>query len=133
MNNYNPFGYSPMTQPQYQQPIQQPAPVQQAPYQNGGQFYFVSSKDEAEKWIVGQGQTVYLFDTSNDCFYIKAVAKNGLPQPLECFAYKKVEDTPKEVKSVEYATVNQLNEVVDKLESEIKKLKPAKKGVKKDE
>lgn len=133
MNNYNPFSYNPTTyQPIQQQPMQQPMQQPQS-YVNGSQLYYINSKEEAEKWVVGQGQTVYLFDNANNIFYIKSVAKNGLPQPLEAFAYQKVEEEPKVAKSVEYATVDQLEALSKKIESEIKKLKPIKKGVKKDE
>lgn len=134
MNNYfNPYGFSQPNQQPIQQPVQQP--VQQPQFQNGGLFFFVNSKEEAEKWVVSQGQTVYLFDVNNGVFYAKTVNRNGLPQPIEIFEYsKKIEEPKEEIQEIEYVSKEEFEDSMEKLKNEIKKLKPIrKKEVKKDE
>lgn len=142
MNNYfNPYGFSQPNQQPIQQPIQQSIqqpvqqPVQQPQFQNGGLFFFVNSKEEAEKWIVSQGQTVYLFDVNNGVFYAKTVNRNGLPQPIETFKFSKMVEEPKEeIQEIEYVSKEEFEDSMEKLKNEIKKLKPIrKKEVKKDE
>lgn len=122
-NSYQPMmNQLPVQQPQIQQPT-----VTTPTYNNGGQFFFVNSKDEAEKWIVNQGQTVYLFDVNKGIFYEKSVGRNGLPQPIQTYQYKKeeiVEPEKKDEPKVEYVTKEEFLEMQTKLKSEIKKLKP---------
>ena len=57
--NYNPYG----------QQINQTAPAQQ--FKPAISIYHVNNKQEAENWMVEPGQTVYLFDNTNNRFYIK--------------------------------------------------------------
>lgn len=89
----------PMTYPQYlQQQIQQlqnQVPPQPQPVsQNGGSFFFVNNKQEAENWMVNAGQTVFFFDRNASVFYIKTVAQNGLSQPIEVYDYTQRMTTP---------------------------------------
>lgn len=85
-NNPYPMNYSQYLQQQIQQ-LQNQIPQQQPTTQNGGAFYFVNNKQEAENWMVNAGQTVFFFDRNASVFYIKTVAPNGLSQPIEVYDY----------------------------------------------
>lgn len=126
-NPYQQIQPVPMAQPSQQQAAQ-PAQVVNPlnpQYNNGGNFFYVNNKDEVDNWIVNQGQTVYLFDTTNSLFYIKGVGKNGSPLPLEVYEYHKHTEAPKEDEpAVEYVTKEEFLEMQAKLKAEIKKLKP---------
>lgn len=102
MNYYNyPFN------PVFSNPVQ---------FNNGGNYYFVNSKQEAENWIVNPDSTVFLLDRTNKCFYIKTVEKSGQVKPLEVYTFEQAETIDK---PSEYAT----KEDIEKLRSEIKEIK----------
>lgn len=85
-------------------------------FNNGGNFYYVNSKQEAENWIVNPDSTVFLLDRTNKCFYIKTVEKSGLAKPLEVYTYEQKEVVSK---PSEYAT----KEDIESIRSELKELK----------
>ena len=99
MNYYN-YPFNPVIQPQFT---------------NGGNFYFVNNKQEAENWIVNPDSTVYLFDRNNKQFFIKTVEKSGQVKPLEVYTYEQTEV----VETNEYATKDDIKN----LQAEIKELK----------
>lgn len=134
-NPYAASNYQPV-QPMIPQPTQQqvqPTIPTTSQYSNGGNFFYVNNKEEVDNWIVNQGQTVYLFDTTNSLFYIKGVAKNGSPLPLEVYEYHKHNEQPKEEEVIEYVTKDEFNAMKKKLQSEIKRLKPLNKPRKEDD
>jgi len=92
-----------------------PVFTNQPVFTNGGQFYFVNNKQEAENWIVNPDSTVYLFDKANKQFFVKTVEKNGQVKPLEVYSYKQTEV----VETKEYAT----KQDIKNLQAEIKELK----------
>lgn len=58
---------------------------------------FVNGIAEADSWVVQRGQSVRLFDRNQNTFYVKSVADNGMPNPLEIYDYTKREmKAPKE-------------------------------------
>ena len=85
-------------------------------FNNGGNFYYVNSKQEAENWIVNPDSTVFLLDRSNKQFFIKTVEKSGQVKPLEVYTFEQTETIDK---PSEYAT----KEDIEKLRSEIKEIK----------
>lgn len=117
---YNPSLYAPQMQtyPQfnsnlpYQMPNAYTVPQNQAQTQpatqDGGSFYFVNSKQDAENWVVGAGQTVFFFDRNASVFYIKSVAQNGLSQPLEVYDYKQRVETSFKTPSKPIETTEEL-------------------------
>ena len=121
-NPYQPI--QPAVIPQTNQQVQ-PTAVPSNQFNNGGNFFYVNSKNDVDNWIVNQGQTVYLFDTNNSIFYIKSVAKNGSPLPLETYEYhKKEEIAEQETEVIEYVTKEEFDEMKSKFQAEIKRLKP---------
>lgn len=151
MNYFGTYqGYNPIqqTNQNFQQPIQQvqqpiqsqPITTPSQPFSNGGMFFFVSSKEEAEKWVVSQGQIVYLFNVNDGVFYVKSVGKNGLPQPLETYTFEKqemIKEENKEEPKIEYVSKEEFLDFSENIKNEINKLKPIsttrKREVKKDE
>jgi hypothetical protein len=93
-----------------------PVFTNQPTFTNGGNFYFVNNKQEAENWIVNPDSTVYLFDRNNKQFFIKTVEKSGQVKPLEVYTYEQTEvvKTPGE-----YAT----KQDIENLREELKELK----------
>lgn len=111
--NYNPaYQQTQMQQPQIQQPqmqqnqmaYQQPNPtnqvtqVQQTTQQiptppimqpAGSNMIFVDGESVADRWVLGKGETVVLFDQNKDVFYVKSVNENGMPMPLEVCSFKR--------------------------------------------
>ena len=93
-----------------------PVFTNQPTFTNGGQFYFVNNKQEAENWIVNPDTTVYLFDKTNKQFFIKTVEKSGQVKPLEVYSYEQTEVVEK---PSEYAT----KQDIENLQAEIKELR----------
>ena len=85
-------------------------------FNNGGNFYYVNSKQEAENWIVNPDSTVFLLDRNNKQFFIKTVEKSGQVKPLEVYTFEQTETIDK---PSEYAT----KEDIEKLRNEIKEIK----------
>ena len=94
-------------------PVFQNTPQQ---FNNGGNFYYVNSKQEAENWIVNPDTTVFLLDKTNKQFYIKTVEKSGLAKPLEVYSFEEKEVV---TKPSEYAT----KEDIESIRKELKELK----------
>ena len=93
-----------------------PVFTNQPTFTNGGQFYFVNNKQEAENWIVNPDSTVYLFDKTNKQFFIKSVEKSGQVKPLEVYSYEQTEVIEK---PSEYAT----KQDIESLREEIKEIR----------
>lgn len=100
--SYNPYG----------QQINQTAPAQQIIKPTIG-IYHVNNKQEAENWMVEPGQTVYLFDNTNEKFYIKSVANNGMINPLEIYSFHKENEVKEE--KVEYVTREEFEQLKELL------------------
>lgn len=87
-NNYFPQQYY----PQYygNQQMQQNTPqVAQAPQQtSSGNLIWVQGEAAAKAYPVVAGQSVFLMDSEESVFYIKATDQSGMPQPLRIFDYK---------------------------------------------
>lgn len=105
-NPYNPYGgwqpnnqysqplqdnlnmYRQPYQPQQLNPPQAPtAPIQGQGAQTGG-IIWVRGEEGAKAYLVAPGQSVQLFDTESDTFYIAANDISGMPLPLRIFDYK---------------------------------------------
>lgn len=121
-NNGFPLSYQPYQMPYQMQP-QQPQPQVQP--QNGGMFYFVNNKQEAENWMVNAGQTMFFFDRNASVFYIKSVAQNGLSQPIEVYDYKQrvsvaspeLENSPENKLEDKYITRDEFEALKAKIEA----------------
>lgn len=131
-NNY-PMNYPQYLQQQIQQlqsqvPQPQPQTQSQPTTQNGGLFYFVNNKQEAENWMVNAGQTVFFFDRNASVFYIKTVAQNGLSQPIEVYDYTQRLTTPEapqsgsKIESDKYITRDEFEALNAKFEALRKEL-----------
>lgn len=89
-NNGFPMGYSYLQQPMFvpQQPqMQQPQQQQQVP-SVGNEFIWVSSRADAESFLVAPNSSVYLMDSKAPVFYIKSADASGVPHKLRIFDYK---------------------------------------------
>lgn len=87
---YQPYYPQPMPdqlaqlrQAQYQQPVQQPAPPQQA----GGGIIWCQGESGAKSYMVAPGSTVLLMDSEGSSFYLKSTDNSGMPLPLRIFDY----------------------------------------------
>lgn len=87
-NNYFPQQYYPQFYGSQQ--MQQNTPqVAQAPQQtSSGNLIWVQGEAAAKAYPVVAGQSVFLMDSEESVFYIKATDQSGMPQPLRIFDYK---------------------------------------------
>ena len=95
-NNGYPMNYQSQV---YQPPVQASQAMQpninQQPQQQYSDMVFVQGKDAAKVYPVARGNSVVLFDSEGDKFYIKAVDNMGMPMRLRTFSYVEVmEDEP---------------------------------------
>jgi len=74
----NPFSNS--YTPWYQQP-------QQVPQQQNNGIIWVQGEAAAKSYPVAAGNSLPLFDSETNCFYIKSCDASGMPQPLRVFDY----------------------------------------------
>lgn len=121
-NNGYPMSYTPQV---YQSPIQTSQAVQpninQQPQQQYSDMIFVQGKDAAKVYPVARGNSVVLFDSEGDKFYIKAVDNMGMPMRLRTFSYVEVmEDEPHgmsslaspEIDTSQFVTRQEMNTLV---------------------
>lgn len=80
-------GYQQTVQPL--QPVTQPIQGQMQAQQNDSTIMFVNGIDEANSWVVQPGKSAFLMDRNANCFYVKSVDHNGMPNPIEVYDYKK--------------------------------------------
>ncbi len=87
-NNYFPNNYYPQFYGNQQVPQNAPQ-VAQAPQQtSSGNLIWVQGEAAAKAYPVVAGQSVFLMDSEESVFYIKATDQSGMPQPLRIFDYK---------------------------------------------
>lgn len=124
-------GYPTTYQPMYQQPTyatmqSQPNQVQQSQATNYSDMIFVQGKEAAKVYPVARGNSVVLFDSEGDKFYIKAVDNTGMPMRLRTFSYVEVmEDephgmsslAPQEIDTSQFATKQEMKTLVDTVDA----------------
>lgn len=87
-NTYFPQQYYPQFYGNQQVPQNAPQ-VAQAPQQtSSGNLIWVQGEAAAKAYPVVAGQSVFLMDSEESVFYIKATDQSGMPQPLRIFDYK---------------------------------------------
>lgn len=79
-----------MPQQSFGMPTGQNTPIPQRPIFVDGEM---SAKvfQLPDNWPIGV--PLYLWDTSGDCFYIKAIGQNGVPMPVRAFEFHEKEMT----------------------------------------
>lgn len=103
-----------------QVPIQVPNQVP-----NNSNIYWVQGIEGAKGYPVANGSNLALWDSENQCIYIKSVDSSGLPQPLRILDYTERVQTPVSTEPANYVTVDQLNDILDsKLSALAESLKP---------
>lgn len=125
-------GYPATYQPQmYQQPNysmqSQPTQMQTMPQtSNYSDMIFVQGKEAAKVYPVARGNSVVLFDSEGDKFYIKAVDNTGMPMRLRTFSYVEVmEDephgmsslAPQEIDTSQFATKAEMNSLINTVDA----------------
>lgn len=113
-NYYQPMGYTPMFQPQYQQMQGQlqngsPAQPQFQPQQAQASIIWVDGYNEAAMYPIAPNAAVALWDKSAPAIYLKRADATGKPS-LQIFDLVERKEAPKEAKPAEprYATVEAL-------------------------
>ena len=87
-NTYFPQQYYPQFYGNQQVPQNAPQ-VAHAPQQtSSGNLIWVQGEAAAKAYPVVAGQSVFLMDSEESVFYIKATDQSGMPQPLRIFDYK---------------------------------------------
>ena len=82
------YQYYQQPQQSYGMPIAQNTPIPQRPlFVEGGMAAKVFQMPD--NWPIGV--PLYLWDTSGDRFYIKAIGPNGVPTPLRGFEFREIE------------------------------------------
>lgn len=103
-NNMFPVGYQPVAQPTYNA---------QETNQSSIVFAFVQGVEGAKAYYLSPNQKAILFDSDNDCFYIKTTDVYGMPAPLEAFNYtKQVEEPVLRKANVEYVTKDEVKSMI---------------------
>ncbi len=84
----------------YSMPSTPPPPQQ---YSAPG-IIWVQGEAGAKAYPVSKGNSVLLMDSETNSFYIKSTDANGVPQPLERYEYKKVEEPIAQKAPSDYVT-----------------------------
>ena len=96
----------------------QPYPIQQQTSQG---INWVLGMAGAQSYPVGAGQSAILMDSEAPYVYKKETAMDGRPLPIEKYRLVKEEDSPKEEKTKNYVTTDQIEEIItDKIEDIVK-------------
>ena len=119
MQNYSPIYPYPNAYNQFVTP--QTIPQQQ----NSGPVmaWVQGGINGAKSYPVPPNSRAYLFDSEEDCFYVKVTDQNGVPQPLRAFDYTEriVEAEPVvQDSNQEYVTKEDLEEAIRKVVDEFK-------------
>lgn len=123
-NYYQPMGYTPMFQPQYQQmqgnPVQ---PQVQQPVQAQAAIIWVDGYNEAAMYPVAPNAAVALWDKSSPAIYLKRADATGKPS-MQVFDLVERKETPKPEQHAEarFATVEALESVSNKVDGIIAQL-----------
>ena len=137
--------YQPMQQPAQPQPMmQQTPPVMQQPVQalqpmpqpTNNTMIWVQGEAGAMSFLVGNGNTVPLWDSENQTVYIKTVDASGMPsmRVLDYTERTAAQRTPAAAPMPDYVTRAEFQAVVDELEAlKAKKCTCTKKTTKEDD
>ena len=98
-----------MPMPYYTSPYASPYPVQfpqqmlpnqfnqpQTPNQTGLIVAWVQGEQAMKSYSLGPNQKAFLFNTEENNFGIKSTDANGMPSPLEMFAFYRITGEPKQ-------------------------------------
>lgn len=118
---YFPFGGQPQN---FSNPVVQAPQVQ--PQQNISFAFIQGGEASAKSFLVGAGQTVWLLDSDNNCFYIKSADASGVPLPLRIFDYTErtassSESPTTSIDMTNYVTRDELKKWANDLKSSIMK------------
>lgn len=119
MINYdvnNPFGFSPLTYPQYQVPQLNQINRQYQPTSNTGgqQLLRVNGIESAKMYPTSPNSSIALFDENEDIFYLKSTDASNFPT-IRKFKFVEVFDqTPKSVET-QYVTLEEFNKFKEEL------------------
>lgn len=89
----NTYGYPTPFMPQ---PTPNQFPTQTTPSQNGLIVAWVQGEQAMKSFGLGPNQKAFLFNTEENNFGIKTTDANGMPNPLELFAYYRVNNDNKQ-------------------------------------
>lgn len=99
-------------------------PTTYRPMAPQGNLIWVSGIEGAKAWNVAPGQSVPLFDSEAQCFYVKSADQNGFPQPLRIFDYterfpkQEVESAPTPaIDPDKYVTKEELSDLYEAIKS----------------
>lgn len=107
-----------MNYPNYQQMYPNPY-LQNVPSVNNNSIIWVQGESGAKAYPVAPGNSLALFDSENDRFFIKTTDASGMPLPLRTFNY--IEQTENSTtttiqeKEPEYVTRKEFEEFVAKM------------------
>jgi hypothetical protein len=125
-NYYQPMGYTPMFQPQYQQmqgnPVQ-PQIQQPVQAQTQAAIIWVDGYNEAAMYPVAPNAAVALWDKSNPAIYLKRADATGKPS-MQVFDLVERKESPKPEQHAEtrFATVEALESVSNRVDGIIAQL-----------
>ena len=114
LRNRNAMNYQqPMVGTPMSQPMQQPAP------QPNNSMIWVQGEAGAKSFLVGNGNTVPLWDSENQTVYIKTVDASGMPsmRVLDYTERTAAQRTPAAAPMPDYVTRAEFQAVVDELEA----------------
>ncbi len=121
MQNYSPIYPYPNAYTQYVPPVQQPVIPQQ---QNSGPImtWVQGGIDGAKMYPVSPNSRAYLFDSEEDCFYVKVTDDMGRVSSFRKFSYQEdiIEEPNTQQNTSEYVTKKDLEDVIRNLTNEIK-------------
>ena len=115
-----------MSQPQGTMPYQQPVVLQPQVQANQNKIYmvWVQGIEGAKAYLLSPGTTIPLWDSENQCVYIKSSDQNGVPRPLTIIDYTIRQSEPvcdvsasDSIETSDFASKEDLSSIEEKLSS----------------
>lgn len=104
-NPYFPTGYQ-NGYPQYQQ----------TPMQSNDGIKWVQGEAGANAWLIRPGETVVLFDSTRNVFYIKSCDQTGKPRPLETYDFSRHQEIKEATQDLSnYVTKDEMKKYINDL------------------
>lgn len=119
MINYdvnNPFGFSPVTYPQYQIPQlnQMNRQYQNSVNTGGQQLLRVNGLESAKMYPTSPNSSIALFDENEDIFYLKSTDASNFPT-IRKFKFVEVFDQAPKPVEAQYVTLEEFNKFKEEL------------------
>lgn len=114
---------------------QQMQPIMQTPQpaQTNDGIIWVQGESGAKSFLVAPNKSVLLMDSESQKFYIKTSDASGMPLPLRIFEYTEKKAAVEQIKTEEYVTREEYQNLIGKIEELEKSMKKPTRAKKEEE